>query len=117
MRLYSLSNACKPLPFLYPSMHLRDNFRAAKDTILPLLKPIRALDGSATSEVSMPKGTMVLLNLAGCNTSKDLWGDDVEEWKPERWLSKVPQAVDDARVPGVYSNLCVLPSSTYLCVS
>lgn len=82
-------------------------FRAAKDTTLPLLKPIRALDGSVLTEVPVPRGTMVLLHLTGCNTNKDLWGDDAEEWKPERWLGKVPPAVDDARVPGVYSNLCV----------
>ncbi len=75
--------------------------------MLPLLKPIRALDGSVLSEVSMPKGTILLLHFTGCNTNKDLWGDDAEEWKPERWLGKLPQVVDDARIPGVYSSSCV----------
>lgn len=75
--------------------------------MLPLLKPIRSLDGSVLSEVPVPKGTIMLLHFTGCNTSRDLWGDDAEEWKPERWLGKLPQAVDDARIPGVYSSLCV----------
>lgn len=68
---------------------------------------MRTRDGSLVTEVPVPKGTMLLLHLTGCNTNRDLWGDDVYEWKPERWLGKLPSALDGARIPGVYSNMYV----------
>ncbi len=46
-----------------------------------------------------------MLNLWACNTNKALWGEDAYEWKPERWLGPLPRALDEARIPGVYSNL------------
>lgn len=55
----------------------------------------------------MPKGTYVLVAIQACNRDKRLWGEDAEEWKPERWLAPLPDGLVKARVPGVYSNLCV----------
>ncbi|KAI0806598.1 cytochrome P450 [Fomes fomentarius] len=78
---------------------------ATQDTILPLHEPIRGTNGSLISEISVPKGTVAILNLLACNTNKALWGEDALEWKPERWLAPLPRAVDEARIPGVYSNL------------
>ena len=83
--------------------------RAKADTVLPLSEPVRCTDGSVITEVPVPKGTAVFLNLRGCNTNKAIWGEDAREWKPERWLQPLPKAVEDARIPGIYSNLCVLP--------
>lgn len=80
-----------------------------KDTTLPLHEPIRGVDGSTISEITIPKGTVAVLNIWASNTNKALWGDDAYSWKPDRWLSPLPPAVEEARVPGVYSNLCVFP--------
>lgn len=35
----------------------------------------------------IPKGTTVVLSPAVINSSKDLWGEDADEFKPERWLA------------------------------
>ena len=59
----------------------------------------------------MPKNTPVLMDLLGFNTSKEVWGEDALEWRPERWLEPLPGTVEDIRVPGVYANLYVLPTS------
>ena len=59
------------------------------------------------SEVPIPKDTTVFIDIYSSNTRKALWGDDAHEWKPERWLSRLPDAVLDAKIPGVYSNLYV----------
>nr|BED42971.1 cytochrome P450 monooxygenase [Trametes versicolor] len=115
VKLPYLEAVCRETLRLYAPVQFI-NRSAAKDTTLPLLKPIRTLDGSAMTEVPVPRGTMVLLHLTGCNTNKDLWGDDAEEWKPERWLGKVPPAVDDARVPGVYSNLMTFSGGGRACI-
>lgn len=79
--------------------------RARNDTVLPFSEPVRGIDGTLMTEVAVPKGTIVWSNLRGCNTNKAMWGEDASEFKPERWLSPLPQAVQDARVPGIYANL------------
>ncbi len=47
----------------------------------------------------------MILHYQAANDAPELWGDDAHEWKPERWLSPLPKAVEDAHIPGVYSNL------------
>ena len=79
--------------------------RAGEDVVLPLHEPIRGTDGNEISEIVVPKGTMVVCNLRACNINKALWGEDAREWKPERWLQPLPQTVEEARIPGIYSNL------------
>lgn len=54
--------------------------------------------------ISVPKGTTILISILSGNRNKDLWGEDALEWKPERWLSPLPNSVTEARIPGVYSN-------------
>ena len=79
--------------------------RAKKDTVLPLLEPMRAVDGTTMTEIPVPKGTTIFSNLRACNTNKAVWGEDALEWKPERWLSPLPAELEDARIPGVYAHL------------
>ena len=73
--------------------------------VLPLAAPVRGLDGVVLSELVVPEGTGMLMNYQGSNVMPELWGDDAHEWKPERWLAPFPKALEDARIPGVYSNL------------
>ena len=75
--------------------------------VLPLAEPIHALDGKVLTEIPIPKGTFFFLGLRACNINKALWGEDAEEWKPERWLKDLPDNVSEARIPGVYSHLLV----------
>ena len=82
-------------------------FRTREDVVLPLSEPIRGRDGTMMTEVPIPKDTSVFVGIYTSNTRKVLWGDDAHEWKPERWLSRLPDAVLDAKIPGIYSNLCV----------
>ena len=84
----------------YPSAH-----SAKVDTVLPLSQPICGIDGRMMSEIPVPKGATLLLGLRACNTNPALWGEDALEWKPERWLAPLPRAVEEARIPGVYSHL------------
>ena len=79
--------------------------RATEDTVLPLHEPIRGKDGTLITEVTVPKGTVAVLDLWACNTNKAIWGEAAMEWKPERWLAPLPETVTEAKVPGVYSNL------------
>ena len=81
--------------------------------MLPLSKPIVGLDGKEITQIMVPKGTNIIISLLGSNTNPNLWGEDAAEWRPERWLSQLPETVLEAHMPGIYSHLWV-PRSTEL---
>ena len=58
-------------------------------------------------EIAVPKGSQIVVNLRAVNTYKAIWGEDALEWKPERWLNPLPRSVEEARIPGIYSHVCV----------
>ncbi|KAI8989217.1 cytochrome P450 [Trametes punicea] len=89
---------------------------AAKDMRLPLHTPVVGQDGTVMNEIPVPAGTSVLVNLQGLNCNRSLWGEDAYEWKPERWLKPLPSALEDARVPGVYSNLMTFSGGARSCI-
>ena len=84
---------------------ISDYLSARRDTVLPLMTPIKGLDGEEIREIPVPNGTKVTIGLMASNTNPKLWGADADEWKPERWLSPLPEEVTAAHLPGVYSNL------------
>ncbi|PIL30684.1 cytochrome P450 [Ganoderma sinense ZZ0214-1] len=95
----------------------RETLRLAKkDTVLPLSQPLRGVDGTMMREIPITKGTVVLSNLPACNRNKAVWGEDALEWKPERWLQPLPKSVEDAHVPGIYSNLTTFLAGGRACI-
>ncbi|KAJ2915661.1 hypothetical protein MD484_g4746, partial [Candolleomyces efflorescens] len=40
----------------------------------------------------------------------------LNEWKPERWLSPLPDTVPDARVPGIYSHMMTFLAGSRACI-
>ena len=77
-----------------------------RDVNLPLSEPITGIDGSSVASILVPKGTTVIVGIYSCNRNKAIWGEDTDQWKPERWLNNsIPETVTEAKVPGVYSNL------------
>ncbi|KAJ3479304.1 hypothetical protein NLI96_g9146 [Meripilus lineatus] len=89
---------------------------SVKDMVLPLSTPIRGVDGTYMNELAIPKDTRLIISIRGCNRNKGIWGDDAYEWKPERWLSPLPNTVTDARVPGVYSNMMTFLGGSRSCI-
>jgi len=73
--------------------------------VLPFSKPIKGIDGRQLTEIAIPRGTRIGLSILAANRNPDLWGPDASEWKPERWLSSLPDALLQAKVPGAYSHL------------
>ncbi|TFK82598.1 cytochrome P450 [Polyporus arcularius HHB13444] len=78
--------------------------RAMKDMAVPLSWPVRGKSGAMMTEIPVPRGTFAILDLQAINVNKELWGDDSLEWRPERWLEELPSQLQDARIPGIYSN-------------
>ena len=81
-------------------------YRARADAVLPLSKPIKSNDGKTEiNEIRIKKGADVVASILGSNRSKAVWGDDADEWKPERWLKPLPASVAEAHLPGVYASM------------
>ena len=97
-----MRNAAVFSVFVTPTEYLA---RTQQDIILPLSEPVRGIDGQLMHQIHLPKDTAVFVGIAASNTNKALWGEDAYEWKPERWLQPLPDAVLDAKIPGVYANL------------
>ncbi|RDX47197.1 cytochrome P450 [Lentinus brumalis] len=110
-----LDAVCKETLRLYPPtpIVLREAF---EDASLPLSEPICSSDGTVIDSIPIPKGTNVLVAVRACNRHKVLWGDDAEEWKPERWLKPLPKAVENASLPGVYSNMMTFVGGGRSCI-
>ncbi|KAL1716274.1 cytochrome P450 [Schizophyllum commune] len=100
---------------LYPpaSQLLR---KTVKDAILPFGKPVVGVDGRELTEIYVPAGTPIIISIINANRSKDMWGVDALEWKPERWLAPLPQSVANAHMPGVYSNLMTFLGGGRACI-
>ncbi|KAG8761774.1 cytochrome P450-dit2 [Ceratobasidium sp. 423] len=80
-----------------------------RDTVLPLRTPTGVdAEGRSSTVLAVPAGTLVMLGLRAANRDPITWGPDAHEWNPYRWLEPLPAGVADARIPGVYSNMCVI---------
>jgi len=110
-----LDAVCRETMRLYPPVaHIFR--RAMEDSVVPLSKPVRGLDGREITEVILPKGTMVDISIINSNRNTDFWGPDAMEWKPERWLSSLPDSVTNAKIPGVYSHLMTFIGGSRSCI-
>ena len=68
--------------------------------------PINSADGKTViREVPVKKGTEIVLSIFNANRSEAVWGEDAKDWKPERWIGKLPDEVSKAKLPGVYSSM------------
>ncbi|KAI0738093.1 cytochrome P450 [Daedaleopsis nitida] len=89
---------------------------ANKELVLPLSEPVRGRNGALMHEIIVPRGVVVHAHLQASNSNKALWGEDVDEWKPERWLKPLPAVLEEARLPGVYANLMTFSGGVRSCM-
>ncbi|KAL6304705.1 cytochrome P450 monooxygenase [Sparassis latifolia] len=115
MQLPYLDAVCRETLRVHPTVPIMPR-QARKDIVLPLSEPIRGINGEMMSEIPIPEGTRLFVGIAGSNLNKALWGEDALEWKPERWLSPLPTAVTEARIPGVFSNLMTFLGGSRACI-
>ncbi|KAJ7166310.1 cytochrome P450 [Mycena crocata] len=79
--------------------------RADIDVAIPLWKPLTGVDGTQVTTLNVPKGTHIIVVTLSAHRDPEIWGEDALEFKPQRWLSPLPETVADAALPGVYFQL------------
>ncbi|KAJ4465490.1 cytochrome P450 [Lentinula edodes] len=90
--------------------------KSTEDTIVPLSRPVRGVDGNEVTDIFLPRATTVIISILNANRDPELWGPDVLEWKPERWLSPLPDAIMNSKMPGVYSHLMTFNGGSRSCI-
>jgi len=86
---------------------------AAKADVLPLKSPFTDNEGILRSEIQIEKGQHVTIPIDAVNLSKQLWGEDAWEFKPERW-EKLPKTVSS--IPGVWGNMLTFLGGPLSCI-
>ena len=80
----------------------------SEDCLVPLQFPIPGEQrGTEAKEILIRKGTPIYIGLSASNRSRAIWGDDVNELKPERWLGKtiLESTENGVKMPGIFSNM------------
>ncbi|KAI0648492.1 cytochrome P450 [Trametes meyenii] len=115
MELPYMDAVCRESLRRYPpvSILLR---QVRKDAVLPLSAPIRGLDGQLMHSIPVKKGMRIVTDVIASNCNPELWGEDADEWKPERWLKPLPTALEEAHIPGVYSHLMTFIGGARACI-
>ncbi|KAF8180714.1 cytochrome P450 [Mycena galopus ATCC 62051] len=86
-----------------------------QDTILPLSKPLIGIDGTEITSIPIPKGTTLYIAIAAVNHSKEIWGDDALEFRPERWANGTAGGASE-RICGVYGNMMTFLGGGRSCI-
>ncbi|KAH8827748.1 cytochrome P450 [Flagelloscypha sp. PMI_526] len=87
---------------------------AVADDVIPLSNPIQCRNGSWIHEIPVRKGQQIFVHILGVHQNSAIWGDDANEFRPERWESEVPEAA--TAVPGVWGNLLTFLGGQHACI-
>ncbi|TFK53892.1 cytochrome P450 [Heliocybe sulcata] len=109
-----LSAVCQEVLRLYPPVTWFDR-TAQADTFLPLTSSLATPSGKHITSVPISKGTTVIMSVFGVNRDKSIWGEDADEFRPERWVEK-ERDEKRARVPSVWSSLLTFGAGPMACI-
>jgi len=91
--------------------------KSDEDMVIPVSHPVQGKDGNGEiTEIFILKSTAVVISLLNANRSLELWGPDALEWKPERWLSPLPESITDSRIPAIYAHLMTFSGGSRACI-
>ncbi|KAH9965554.1 cytochrome P450 [Lactifluus volemus] len=86
---------------------------ASHDLVIPLQRPFTDKHGVFQDTVRMAKGDVVVIPISVLNRSTEIWGEDANEFRPERWES-LPETVQG--IPNVYGHLLTFAAGPHTCI-
>ncbi|KAI9430949.1 cytochrome P450 [Lactarius psammicola] len=89
---------------------------ASRDDILPLAFPITTKSGEKTTSIPIKKGTRIDISTAAYNRLPDVWGEDANEWNPDRFLDPQRDFVEASSNIGLFGNLMGFSTGTRGCI-
>ncbi|PVG01535.1 cytochrome P450 [Serendipita vermifera] len=87
---------------------------AMQDDIVPLEKPFVRTDGKEVDHIQVKKGDHWIIPILNINRSKEIWGEDCQEFNPDRWLHELPPAA--APVPALWSSIMTFLGGPRSCI-
>ncbi|KAH9973189.1 cytochrome P450 [Lactifluus volemus] len=84
---------------------------ATHDVVIPLQKPFTDKHGSC--RITSGKGDYVVLPIRLVDCSTEIWGEDANEFRPERW-ENLPETVHG--FPSVYGHLSTFMAGPRACI-
>lgn len=89
---------------------------AAKDDIIPLSKPLKLLNGSTTTSISVKAGQVIFLSINSVNQDPAVFGDDAGVFRPERWIDEKVGENKEGPAIGVYSHMLTFLAGPRACI-
>ncbi|KAI0330002.1 cytochrome P450 [Cubamyces sp. BRFM 1775] len=86
---------------------------AKKEDVIPLEKPFTDKDGQTHSSIKIAPGSSIVIPIKTLNRSKEIWGEDAHEFRPERWEDP-PEAVSS--IPGVWGHMLTFLGGPRACI-
>ncbi|TRM55491.1 cytochrome P450 [Schizophyllum amplum] len=86
---------------------------AMRDDVIPLAEPYTDTKGRVCNEIRVRKGQQFIIPIHCLHLVKSIWGEDADEFKPERWESP-PDAIKG--IPSVWSHLFSFLGGSHACI-
>ncbi|KAM5530700.1 hypothetical protein V8D89_015624 [Ganoderma adspersum] len=86
---------------------------AVNDDVIPLSEPIISATGETIHAIPIRAGQWLSMSICSYNRLPQVWGDDAEEWNPDRFLDIDP--TKQVRV-GVFANLMSFSAGVRGCI-
>ncbi|KIO26751.1 hypothetical protein M407DRAFT_197174 [Tulasnella calospora MUT 4182] len=88
---------------------------AGQDTSIPVSTPYIDKNGVERMEISVGAGEEIVIPISLINRDKEIWGEDADEFKPERWLEGNTHP-KSSEIPGVFSSLLTFFGGPRACI-
>ncbi|KIO34089.1 hypothetical protein M407DRAFT_17002 [Tulasnella calospora MUT 4182] len=88
---------------------------AIKDDVIPVSTPYKDRKGIERMEFRIAAGEQILIPIRSLDRDKGIWGEDADEFKPERWMvgNTHPRS---AEIPGVLSGVLTFLGGPRACI-
>ena len=79
--------------------------RTLEHVVIPLSQPTATISGEPITTLHLTPNTEVHIAISASNRDPAIWGEDADQWKPDRWIGKKVEDVATQRLPGIYSGM------------